>query len=252
MSIMSHPTLPASLGRARACVGAALVVAIAAVARSGAAQEYRSGLFIDQPRDVIDIAGAWVQPRGDFRRYVGGGGALDGAWIHGLDRAGIVGLRVEGGYIIYGSRTRRYPAFGGLISVDVNTNNNIAFFGIGPQLMLPGRRARPYVAATGGFAYFFTQSSVEGSSNNTPFAQTTNFSDGTWAATGLAGLYIPLGHGNTPIALDLGARYHSNGQASYLTESSITDNGNSTVSIAPIHSEANLVTWRAGITIGVR
>jgi hypothetical protein len=173
-------------------------------------------------------------------------------WVHGFDRDGIVGLRVEGGYLIYGSRTRRYPAFGGLISVDVNTSNNIAFFGIGPQLMLPARVVRPYVAAAGGFAYFFTESSVEGSSNNTPFAQTTNFSDGTWAATGAAGLYIPLGHTRTPIALDLGARYHWNGQASYLNESSIQDNGSGGVTITPIHSQANLVTWRLGVSFGVR
>ena len=42
--------------------------------------------------------------------------------------------------------------------------------------------------------------------------------------------------------------YHRNGQASYLREGSITDNGNGTITIRPIQSETNLLLVKLGVS----
>jgi hypothetical protein len=248
--------MPARLTRHQYELVALLAAGALASAPDGAsAQRSNDFLAPGRTRDAFVVALDYAQPVGDFHRYVDQGFGIEVGWLHAFDRDGIVGLRVDGGYLIYGHQTKRVPlssTIGGRILVDVSTNNNIIFFGVGPQILLPGRVLRPYLAGSLGLAYFFTESSVEGSTNTTPFAQTKNFDDATLAATGLAGLYIPLSRGRTPVSLDIGARYHWNGQASYLREGSIQDNPDNTVTITPLRSETDLVTWRIGVAIGAR
>jgi hypothetical protein len=53
------------------------------------------------------------------------------------------------------------------------------------------------------------------------------------------------------VLLDLGATFHRNGEATYLRKGSIRDLPDGSVVISPIRSEANFVTYRIGISIGV-
>jgi hypothetical protein len=154
---------------------------------------------------------------------------------------------------MYGHETERVPLSPTLprITVDVSTSNNIAALGIGPQIMVPSGTFRPYLNGTIGFSYFFTESSVSGSDNSFEFASTKNFDDFTFAWTGGAGVYIPVHAGRTPVSIDLGARYHGNGRAHYLREGSIEDNGAGGVTITPIESNTNLITYQIGISVGI-
>jgi hypothetical protein len=162
-------------------------------------------------------------------------------------------LRADLGYDIYGSRTRRVPLGRGalgLISVDVNTTNSIFDGGIGLQLGAPGRSVSPYVGASVGFADFITSSSVAGSAQyqngGSPFASSTNYSDGTFAKTVFGGLYIPVGSSGG--ALDLGLRYHRNGEARYLTDQDISfDSANNPV-LSPRRTLADLLTIQVGFS----
>lgn len=195
-----------------------------------------------------------AQPTGELADHIDTGFGIAGALAVRLDRAGMVGLRLEGGLDIYGSETFRVPlsnTIGGRIMVDVTTNNNIAYFGLGPQLMLPSDGIRPYIAGTVGLSYFHTTSSVKGDDSSESFASDTNHSDTVFAWGGSGGLYIPLSRGRTPIHLDLGARYHGNGSASYLTKGSIQDNEDGTIDYDPIRSQANLVSYHIGVMIGI-
>src|SRR5687768_2525838 len=195
-----------------------------------------------------------AQPLGEFDDYIDWGGGIGGEFLYAFDRQGALGLRVNMGLMIYGHETKRVPLSPSLgrISVDVSTSNNIFAVGIGPQVMLPSGVVRPYLSGTAGLSYFFTQSSVEGSADFEPFARSTNFDDATFAWSAGGGLYIPLRRGRkNPLSLDIGAQYHANGEARYLREGSIQEDGTGAIFFDPIRSQTNLVTYRLGITVGL-
>lgn len=209
------------------------------------------------PRVHVGGALMFAAPQGEFKDYVNAAGGVSGnAWFS-FDEAGIVSLRAELGYLSYGSKTYRQSLGGGalgLIAVDVTTSNNIVHGGLGLQVAAPSGPIRPYATGSIGFSYFFTESRVEGSSQtNEPFASTKNFDDGAFATQYGGGLYIPLRRGAKPISLDLGAQYHKNGEMEYLTKNSITvTSSTQPPTITPVRSSANFVSFRLGVTFGVR
>jgi hypothetical protein len=197
-----------------------------------------------------------TQPLGEFDDYIDWGGGVGGDFLYAFDRQGALGVRLNLGLMIYGHETKRVPLSPSLgrIRVDVNTSNNIFVLGIGPQVMLPSGVVRPYLSGTAGLSYFFTRSSVEGSSDIEPFASSTNFDDATFAWSAGGGLYIPLRRGEGRkklVSLDIGAQYHANGEARYLREGSIREDGTGEIFFDPIRSQTNLITYRLGITVGL-
>jgi hypothetical protein len=210
----------------------------------------------DESRAVGRFSGGlavnYGRPVGEFYDYVEQGWGLDGFFRWNMDPSGILSLRLEGGFLSYGRETFRVPlsgTIGGRILVDLTTSNNILWLGFGPQLTLPVPGIRPYVNAAAGFSYFYTESQVEGSDNDDqPFASTKNYDDGTFAWGAGGGFLIPFATRSGEIAIDLGVRYHANGEVRYLREGSIVDLPDGTVQINPIQSEANLVTFRVGIS----
>ncbi|HET6681415.1 MAG TPA: hypothetical protein VFG84_09475 [Gemmatimonadaceae bacterium] len=207
------------------------------------------------PRHSLGIDFTISQPVGEFDRFVNEGYGVDGHYLLRLDRRGIFGLRAQLGAVMYGRESNRAclsTTIGCRILVDVSTTNNILSGGFGPQVQLPSGPVRPYLAATAGFSYFFTRSSVEGTYDNESFASTTNQDDGTFAWTGSGGVKIPLGSGRQSVMLDLGARYNGNGRVTYLRKGGIQDLPNGDIMIDPIRSKADLVTWHIGLVVGLR
>ena len=202
-------------------------------------------------RTFVGITGIVAQPVGEFQNYVGTAGGFGLNFVQQLDRNGAFGLRLDLDYVIYGHEKQRIHPFP-RIDADLTTDNNIVFAGIGPQIMVPNGHFRPYLSGSVGLAYFFTHSSIEGKDDtNNDLFNTTNQHDATFAYTGAAGLYIPVRHGNRPISIDLGARYHNNGTAEYLREGSIIDNPDNTVSFTPFRTKTNLVTYHLGVSFGI-
>ncbi|MFO7261654.1 MAG: hypothetical protein DIU52_010900 [bacterium] len=196
-----------------------------------------------------------AQPVGEFDEYVDVGFGLGGHVLLRLDPAGVIGLRVDGGFINYGRESKRVclsQTVGCRILVDLVTSNDILFGTIGPQLAVPSGPVRPYVNGGIGLSYFATTSSVRGtSSSDDDFARTKNFDDVTlaWAAGG--GLYIPLRIGSTTFAIDLGARYLLNGEVEYLREGGIEDHPDGSITLHPTRSDANLLVWNIGVSFGI-
>jgi len=191
-----------------------------------------------------------AQPLGEFDDYIDVGGGVSGGVMYQLTPNGPLALRADFGYVLYGSERKRINPFPRLEG-DIETNNSIFFAGIGPQVMVPDGMFRPYLGGTVGLSYFFTQSRLDGVTSGTDaILETTNFDDLTFAMTGAAGVYVPLRRGLKPISLDIGARYHANGRARYLREGSIQDNPDNSITVDPIESETNLLTWHLGVTIG--
>jgi hypothetical protein len=194
-----------------------------------------------------------AQPTGDFEQFVedGFGGELTGRIP--MDPMGVVSIRADLGFLIYGYESKRVclsDQVGCRIQNRLETFNNIFYGGVGPELAIPGRFARPYVNAFLGFGYFSTISNLE-DWHNDDWGHTENFGDGTlsWGAGG--GVELTLTRGRVPLYLDIGARYHRNGVVEYLTEGDIVDNPDGSITIYPVQSQANLVTYRIGLSVGI-
>jgi hypothetical protein len=205
------------------------------------------------PRGWVDANLIVAQPVGEFAQYVHNGFGFGGGFNARLDAAGYVRLRVDGSYLIYGHEGRTAPLSPTVpeVTVNVNTSNNIFALQVGPEFAVPSGAIRPYVNGHVGYSYFFTQSSVSGTSSGDAFASSENYSDGvtSWGYGG--GVRIPLGGTEHPTMLDIGARYTRSGRTRYLREGSIhRDNGQ--VTYSPVESETNLVTYRIGISVGIR
>ena len=211
--------------------------------------------FDGTSRGAVGASFNYGRPVGDFLRYVDQGFGFDVFFRWNLDPQGILSIRADGGLLVYGNETKRVPlssTIGGRILVDLTTSNNIIWMGLGPQVTLPMPLVRPYAGAAAGFSYFFTESSVEGSNNNREFASTRNFDDAgfTWGLGG--GFLVPFRTRDGEWAIDLGVRYHGNGQVRYLREGGIQDLPNGTIVLHPIQSDANLLTYRLGFSVTLR
>lgn len=230
---------------------ATIVTALLLALPAAAPAQARPGIRpIDPSRNTFEINGAMLIPLGEFDTYIGNGYGLSAGYLRDLDRSGAVQLRVEGGFVRYGHEREQSCLINCRISVDITTSNDIAVFGVGPQFRVPRGPIRPYITGTAGLAYFFTHSSLEGTSDNDAFANTRNFDDLVFSWTAGGGFQIPVHQGPKPISIDLGVRYYGNGNASYLRKGSITDNPDGSITINPIESEANFLSVKLGVAVG--
>jgi hypothetical protein len=232
---------------------AAALLALAGIASISQAQLRPLG---PSPRQARTFAGGGVliaQPVGEFSRYVNVGVGGAATIVHNLDKAGLLSIRGDVMYLVYGHESKRIPwnAQTGRIQLDLDTYNNIFHFSAGPQLNTSYGPLRPYLSAQVGYSYIFTQSSIEGSSNQTPFAQTENYSFGKISYSSAAGTLIPLRTKRIPVALDLGAQYLYNGPSRYLIPGDIQEDDNGGYTTTPHRSHANLLVYRIGVRVGL-
>jgi hypothetical protein len=247
--------------RSRLVLLAAAAAAAALAAGPAAAQHHDHGHDYDYeydhglPRSYLGGELMAASPQGEFRDYVdsGWGGGLH--YLLRADRDGWLALRVDASLLNYGHERQRVPlssTIGGRVAVDLVTDNNIAFVGVGPQIGLPTGAIRPYVNGFVGVSYIFTESSVRGTSSGDTFASTTNFDDASFAYGGGGGLYVPLSRRRNPVSLDLGVTYRHNGAAEYLREGDIVDNPDGSITLYPVISQTNLLTFHVGVSVGLR
>jgi hypothetical protein len=241
-----------------AALGAACLLSLLVAPIAGAQIFDESGRRVGEEEDE-PIREPWkgrfgldfvvAQPVGEFADYVdsGFGGTLH--VVVPVEPTASLALRVGLDYIVYGHETE-YTSYLGF-PLEITRSNNILAANVGAQVTSPAGAIRPYLNGTVGLGYFFTQSSLSGRySSGDDFDSRTNYEDVTFAWTGGAGLYIPLTRGDTPVSLDLGARYHGNGRARYLREGSIEENSGGGITYTPIESETNLVVYQVGISVG--
>ena len=170
-----------------------------------------------------------------------------------LDPDGLLSLRGSLGFINYGHERLLFcSVYSCRVGIDLDTQNNIVFFGVGPELAIQMGPLRPYARAALGIGYFVTTSGLSGDGEFDPtFARTDNFDDLVLQRRLGAGLGLRLSNGRRPVWLDLGVDYHHNGMATYLREGDIVDQPDGSIVISPRRSEANLMTFRVGVSIGV-
>jgi len=83
------------------------------------------------------------------------------------------------------------------------------------------------------------------------YASTTNFSDGVFAVRVGGGVRIRVNDGRKPVCLDFGVERHQNGVADYLTKGDIIDNPDGSITMFQNRTEANMVTFRMGVSFGI-
>jgi opacity protein-like surface antigen len=189
-------------------------------------------------------------PVGEFGNHISIAGGLDLFGALSLDRSGALSLRLDGSWLAYDHvRDAGYvssPYYS--IPVDLNTTSYIASLRAGPQLTLGQGALRLYGFGLGGLSYFATETSAGGCGCDS-FGSITQYDDVTAAWEAGGGVQIKLGRGHTPVLLDLGARYLHNGRVTYLPARSLS--GGATV-LRPIESEANVIIYQLGVTVGLR
>lgn len=229
----------------------ATFVVLATLAGATAAEsQYHHGV---RPRVAFGAGASVAQPVGEFKNYVNSGWGGSGHLLLRVDRAGVLSLRADVGYLVYGHERKRVSLpNAGRVQFDVTTRNNILTYSIGPQLAIPSGPIRPYLHAMAGGSYFYTESSVGGSSDENDFASTRNFGDNVPSYGYGGGVFVPLAIRNALVGLDLGARFVRNGHTRYLREGGITDLPDGGYAVSPIESETNLVVYHIGVSVGVR
>lgn len=208
-----------------------------------------------EPRFFGGIALAVAQPVHDFHAYVNNGVGVTAYGLYRADPVGALALRLEGGYLNYGREHKRVSVFDGIgrVTSDLTTTNDILWLGVGPQLAVPVGPFRPYVNGSAGFAYFSTTSALRDRETDEQFASDRNQSDFTWAIGGGGGVLVPLARtARSMVMLDLGARYHRNGEVEYLRKGGIRDLPDGTAEYDVIRSPADLWTYHVGLSFGGR
>lgn len=194
-------------------------------------------------------------PRGELDRHIDEGWGVGGQLVYRLDPAGVLGLRLDGSVVTYGRERIRTPLSHtvGRVLVDVETSNNIAVLGFGPQLTLPAGALRPYVNGAVGLGYFYTESGVRGSGNVRfdDFARTTNFDDLSFSWGGGGGLEVALGSGRHPLLLQVDAQYRNHGRTEFLREGSIEEDDAGRATFDPLRAEADVLLLRLGVSVGL-
>lgn len=215
------------------------------------------GLHAQGAQTRFTVGGSFIvsEPKEEFSQNVGNGYGGGGTVFYHLLRSGIVNLRMDISGVQYGNEKKRVPfseTVGGRVLVDVTTSNWIANLSWGGEAAAPSGPVRPYAGVGYSRLFFRTTSSVQGiRSSNEEIASTTNFKDGTGAWVYSAGLRIPLGGSDSPVALDAGLRYHRGGEAAYLREGSIQDNPDGTISFAPLVSKTPFMVYAIGVTFRI-
>lgn len=235
------------------------LVTTGAIAVAGSATSLEAQHRYDRERNAHPSAWVGIEfiaadPVGDFGLLVDDGFGLqvDGRFPIGVD--GGLSIRLDGGFVVYGheSRSMCFPLpVGCRIGVDLNTTNSIAYFGVGPEISGTGPVA-PYVNGSVGLSYFGTWSSLSGDDDYEDDFQTRNYSDLVTAARVGGGIRFRVGSTSKgPVQLSLGGTYHRNGIARYLRKGDIEDLPDGSIRLYPNETEANLITFSAGVSFAV-
>lgn len=230
------------------CIGLGLLL----MAQGLDAQELPRALESRAPVVYIDFAGLASNAVGEFGDLVGAGGGVNlSAKVFLLEDSRNFGLRADLGWVVYGLESVPTCISDPCrVQTDIKTSNNIFYFGLGPEVILIRGRFEPYVYGTLGTSVFNTGSTLQGEYFNgadTHF-NTTHLNDWTFAWRAGGGIRYGIWE---DVSVDFGVEHHGNGVADYLTKGDVIDGPDGKVSINPRRSEANLLTFRLGVSLGL-
>ena len=214
-----------------------------------------------QSRFTVGAAGMYGQPLGEFGENVDRGFGLDGFGALALDSRGIFSLRAELGYLQYSTKSEYFlvnTGFG-LLELKSETKSGVLTLGAGPHIMAPSGAIRPYIGGTVGFARFATNTAIKIDADNSSTGEDETLDEQTissdfilsiGASAGLA-IQIPA-LARSGVLIDLGARYHRNGLAQYVSPEGVEYTGTGSPIVTATESEADFIVYRIGVVIPIR
>lgn len=197
---------------------------------------------------------AFSTPRGEFDTNTDTGYGFAGWYRYGF---GGFALGVDGAFQGYGSSRRRAPLSTTIpeIEVEIETSNNSTYLQGALELQPTAGSLQPYAVVTGGFAFFYTTSSLEDPLTNETILTDTNQSDWTWVWGAGGGLRFRLreipreGRPPSRLMLDVGASWLSGDEVEYLREGPlVTDEGEFDIDSRLARSDVELILYRIGIS----
>jgi hypothetical protein len=235
--------------RRRTALAASTFALLAATgfASQAAAQIVVPRQTYDRPRFLLGGDLILTEPRGQLAGYISNGwGGSFNAMIR-VEPQGLLHLRLDAGSARYGRDEQRFT-FGGL-DYAVTTTNNIDWFGFGPQVMAPGGLVRPYVNAAVSITRFRTTSVVTRRQflEDEELGREDNASDFTTGWVFGGGVYVPFGR-RSPLALNVGGRYHFGGEATFVTEEDVRNSPLDSSTFPSRRSKADFVLWQLGVS----
>jgi hypothetical protein len=224
----------------------ATLIIILAVANASAGQNFLGGLHFN-----VGF------PHGDFKTQLGRNAYGAGGQFFFFPRNFPLAIGVEGGWMNYGSESRREPFSTTIpdVTVDVNTSNNLVQGFLIGRIQLPKGPIRPYGDYLIGFNYLFTETKISNSNNSSQEVASSTNQDCTVFAHGFGGgLMIPVykSPASKPkpfeVLIDAGLRYIYGGFADYLKKGSIRRE-DGTVIYDLTHSKTDMLRLHIGAAI---
>jgi hypothetical protein len=227
----------------------AILALIAAPITLGAQQPPADTLALGVPRLQLGLALEAGIPTGAFGDRVSEGGGIHGFVRVGLDRQGLIGLRLQAGYFGYGEERSEVCLGAGptcRVTADISTNNAILSWGVGPELSLPVGIFRLTGHALIGSSYATTYSGAQ-KVGLVPdfFALSEHLGDGGFAWNAGAGVAMPV---SRSASIDLGVTYQAHGTRNYLVRGGITDQPDGSIVMDVQRSSVNMFGIRLGMT----
>jgi hypothetical protein len=182
-------------------------------------------------------------PRGPFAEFAGLGFELK-AHVLVVNRAGWLGLRVSGSGVFF--READSPLYGGR---SLSVRNRMGALDLGPQVIAPTGRVRPYGYGTIGGVFVLTDSSLDGLTTFQSYDPV--FSEVARVVTLGGGMYVPLTEGSRSVALDFGAQYRWNGGTRFLDGGGINFGSLGQPGLDPIAVSPRLLVLSLGVEIGL-
>jgi hypothetical protein len=198
------------------------------------------------PGAAVNVSFLGANALGDFGTVVNHGFGLELGGGLPLAADGLLRLRGDLGFLVYGHERIDYCDFGCRVGSTVTTTNSMLFAGIGPELVFGTGNLQPYLHGSAGASWFVTSSSYSDGPS------TTNYWDVSFAWRAGGGLRFRMGSPMSPIYLDLGVTHHDNQPVSYLTEGDIVDNPDGTITMYPNLSDADFLSFKLGLSIAIR
>lgn len=201
------------------------------------------------PVGFVGLSFAAANPVGDLATLVDNGFGVELSGGAPMAADGHLRIRVDLGAVVYGYERLSYCDFTCRLGSDVTTTNSIVYGSVGPEIVLARGDIEPYVHAGAGLSYFVTSSHLDDNDGYGPYLETTNYSDTVFGWRYGGGLRFRAG-GRTFI--DLGVEKVDNQVANYLTEEDVVDQPDGSVLLYPNRSDADLISFRVGVTFALR
>ena len=190
-----------------------------------------------------------AKPIGEMGTLVDQGFGVETSGGIPMAAGGHLRMRVDLGVVIYGWEEVFYCDFTCRVGSEVTTTNSILYATVGPEIVFARGDIEPYVHAGAGLSVFATSSNMDDEYGYGPYMETTNYSDTVlrWRYGG--GLRVRAG---SRTFVDFGVEKVDNQVANYLTEGDVVDQPDGSVLLYPNRSDADLMSFRVGVSFVLR